>query len=206
MEKRLTRKTASRRKALSEEIIGADFSREVPPRWRKYYERLIAARDALRGEKGNQLRAAKSQNLRFSQHMADAGTNSYEKDLAFSRASSEQEALFEIDAALDRIQEGTFGICELTGKTIERERLDAIPWTRFCSEAERGLEAKGAIPHAHLSRPERLGRSSTGNNIGEEWDREGRVEPVALKSSNSKSRPTRVSRKKSNAATRRRRK
>jgi RNA polymerase-binding transcription factor DksA len=203
MEKRLTRKTASRRKALSEEIIGADFSREVPPRWRKYYKRLIAARDALRGEKGNQLRAAKSQNLRFSQHMADAGTNSYEKDLAFSRASSEQEALFEIDAALDRIQEGTFGICELTGKTIEPERLDAIPWTRFCTEAERGLETKGVIAHAHLPPPERLGRSSTGNSVGGEWDREGQLESASVKASNKKNSGSRVSRKKSKAATRR---
>jgi RNA polymerase-binding transcription factor DksA len=52
----------------------------------------------------------------------------------------EEGMLVEIDAALERIREGTYGMCELTGKTIPDERLRALPWTRFTREAAEQLE------------------------------------------------------------------
>ena len=172
MGKRVSRKPTIRRKAVATEVLGSNPTEQVPQKWRKYYDRLLEMRSYLRRRKRSQLRVAKQQNLRHGEHMADVGTNSFEKDLALSRVSSEQDALFEIGAALDRIEEGTYGICELTGKPIENERLDAIPWTRFSAEAERRLEAEGQIKTAHIPQPERIGRSSTTNRLGDEWNRE----------------------------------
>jgi RNA polymerase-binding protein DksA len=82
----------------------------------------------------------------YSIHMADAGTDSFDRDLTLGIASFEQEALYEVDAALKRIEDGTYGVCELTGRPIPWKRLEAIPWTRFSIEAETQLEV-GTHPH-----------------------------------------------------------
>jgi DnaK suppressor protein len=60
--------------------------------------------------------------------------------------SFEQESLYEIDAALERIEEGTYGTCELTGQPIPMVRLEAIPWARFSLEAQKSLEGSSR-PH-----------------------------------------------------------
>jgi hypothetical protein len=79
--------------------------------------------------------------------MADAATDSFDRDLTLGLASFEQEALYEVDAAIQRIDDGTYGICELTGRPIPWKRLEAIPWTRFSIEAELQLETLAAHPH-----------------------------------------------------------
>lgn len=98
----------------------------------------------------------------FSTHMADAGTDTYDRDLALGMLSSEQDAVYQIDQALDRIRSGTYGKCELTGKRIEEERLLAIPWTRFSAQAERQLERQGVRRRASLGRRESVARESPG--------------------------------------------
>jgi RNA polymerase-binding transcription factor DksA len=85
----------------------------------------------------------------YSMHMADAATDSFDRDLILGLASHEQEALYEVDAALKRIEDGTYGVCELTGHRIPWKRLKAIPWARFSIEAEAELEA-GIHPHIGL--------------------------------------------------------
>jgi RNA polymerase-binding transcription factor DksA len=72
--------------------------------------------------------------------MADAGTDSFDRDFALSMVSSEQEALYEIDEAIRRIREGNYGVCEITGKPISRERLKAVPFTRYSVEGQREIE------------------------------------------------------------------
>ncbi len=72
--------------------------------------------------------------------------------------SSEQNAVYEIDEALDRIRNGSYGVCELTGRKIEPQRLEAIPWTRFSAEAERQLEKEGGVPRARLGEREAVPR------------------------------------------------
>ena len=59
---------------------------------------------------------------------------------ALSLISSEQNALYEIDHAIRRIRDGTYGFCEATGKPIDSARLEAVPWTRFAREVEEQLE------------------------------------------------------------------
>jgi DnaK suppressor protein len=72
--------------------------------------------------------------------MADAGTDTFDRDFALSLVSSEQEALSEIEAAIKRIHNGTYGICEATQKPISKERLIAVPFTRYSTEAKKQVE------------------------------------------------------------------
>ena len=95
----------------------------------------------------------------FSTHMADAGTDTYDRDFALSILSSEQDSLYEIDHALERIRDGTYGTCELTGKKIEAERLEAIPWACFTTEAEQELEKQGEVKLARLGPRDTVAKS-----------------------------------------------
>jgi RNA polymerase-binding protein DksA len=74
-------------------------------------------------------------------HMADHGSDNFEQDLTLGLVESERKELTEIDRALGRIKEGTFGVCEGTGETIATARLEAIPYTRYSVEFQRRLEA-----------------------------------------------------------------
>jgi len=65
-------------------------------------------------------------------HMADLGTDSYEQELSLELMDSVRRLIGEIDDALGRIENGTYGICEVNGEVIPKERLRAIPWTRCC--------------------------------------------------------------------------
>jgi RNA polymerase-binding transcription factor DksA len=107
-------------------------------------------RDHILRRQGGLAQEANDQQPAFSTHMADAGTDTFDRDFALGMLSSEQDALYEIDEALDRIRDGTYGKCELTGKPIESARLDAIPWTRFSAAAEKQLEREGAVRKTRL--------------------------------------------------------
>lgn len=78
----------------------------------------------------------------YSIHMADQGTDNFDREFALNLASGDQDLLYEIDEALIRIENKTYGMCEMTGQPIEKERLKVIPQTRYCvaaqSEMERG--------------------------------------------------------------------
>ncbi len=73
-------------------------------------------------------------------HMADLGTDNYEQEFALDLMDSERKLLNEIDNALQRIEEGTYGVCEGTGKPIRKARLKAQPWARYCIEYAQKLE------------------------------------------------------------------
>lgn len=73
-------------------------------------------------------------------HMADLGTDNYEQEFALDLMDSERKLLKEIDDALGRIEGGTYGVCEGTGKAIRKARLKAQPWARYCVEYARMLE------------------------------------------------------------------
>ena len=73
-------------------------------------------------------------------HMADIGTDNYEQEFALGLMDSERKLLYEIDCALQRIEDNTFGICEGTDKPIPKARLEAQPWARYSVEYARQLE------------------------------------------------------------------
>jgi RNA polymerase-binding transcription factor DksA len=102
--------------------------------------------------------------------MADAATDTYDRDLALGMLSSEQDALYQIDEALDRIRAGTYGVCELTGKPIEAARLEAVPWTRFSAAAEKQMEPESELKRTRLGASESVGRGGTGTKEPEETE------------------------------------
>jgi DnaK suppressor protein len=73
-------------------------------------------------------------------HMADLGTDNYEQEFVLGLMDSERKLLREIDDALQRMEDGTYGICEGTGKPIPKARLRAQPWARHCVQYARMLE------------------------------------------------------------------
>jgi DnaK suppressor protein len=151
MQKRSVRQPRKRPKASTEDVVGKSRGR-IRPAWRKYYDRLTELRDAIRGRQSDLTKDALEENPKFGTHLADAGTDSYDRDFALGLLSSEQDAFYEIEEALDRIRNRTYGICELTGQPIEPSRLEAIPWTRFSAAAEKQLEREGAARHPRLGR------------------------------------------------------
>ncbi|MFM9956828.1 MAG: TraR/DksA family transcriptional regulator [Phycisphaerales bacterium] len=74
------------------------------------------------------------------QHMAEQGTDTFDQSMALSMAASKRTILRDIDAALQRIEDSTYGICEMLGKPIEIARLQAEPWTRYSIEGARHKE------------------------------------------------------------------
>ena len=73
-------------------------------------------------------------------HMADLGTDNFEQEFTLSLLQNEEQALGEITAALERIEQGTFGRCEECTKDIPKARLQALPYARFCVECARKQE------------------------------------------------------------------
>lgn len=75
-------------------------------------------------------------------HMADIGTDAYEQEFTIGLIENQHETLKEIDAALERLRQGTFGICEATHKPIAKARLKVKPWARYTLAYKRALEEK----------------------------------------------------------------
>ena len=157
-------RAARKRKASTADILAPQVrARPIKPKWRQHYKRLVELRDELRRKQSDLAADAMQEQPTFSTHMADAGTDTFDRDFALGMLSSEQDAIYQIEQALDRIQNGTYGICELTGKPIERERLDAIPWTRFTAAAERQLEKEGSYKRSGLGTRESVVRVNAQN-------------------------------------------
>jgi len=111
-------------------------------------EKLLALKDTLldsmNGVAKDSLRsrAEGSEASAFGMHQADAGSDAYDRDFALSLLSQEQDSLYEIDEALKRIENGTYGTCEMSGKSIPHARLEALPFTRYTVECQAELEKR----------------------------------------------------------------
>jgi RNA polymerase-binding transcription factor DksA len=125
------------------------MEKDVPEKFRRYYRLLVDLRTRLtegieRHSEESLKRSAKDDAgdlSAYGQNMAEGGgINTFDRDFALSLVSSEQEALSEIDGAIKRIRNGTYGICEITGKPIAKERLLAVPFTRYSAEAQKEIE------------------------------------------------------------------
>ncbi len=132
----------------------------IKPEWAKFYQRLLELRDQLLRQMNGLAKESAQEMAGYSLHMADSGTDNFDRDFALSLLSSDQDAIYEIEEALKRIEKQTYGICELTGKTIPKSRLEAIPWTRFTVQAQAQLEKEGAL------RQRRLGALGTVDAVG----------------------------------------
>lgn len=132
----------------------------IKPEWAKYYKNLLELRERLLNQMSGLAKESAEELPGYSLHMADSGTDNFDRDFALSLLSSDQDAIYEIEEALKRIEKNIYGVCELTGKPIPKVRLDAIPWTRFTVEAQAQLEREGAL------RQRRLGTLGTVDSVG----------------------------------------
>jgi RNA polymerase-binding transcription factor DksA len=128
-------------------ILGTNHKeRRLDPFTRAQKQKLLQLRDAMVDSMAGvaqdtlRSRAEGSEASAFGMHQADAGSDAYDRDFALSLLSQEQDALYEIDQALKRIELGTYGICEMSGKPIPHARLEAIPFARFTVECQSQLE------------------------------------------------------------------
>jgi RNA polymerase-binding protein DksA len=96
--------------------------------------------EALRSTSGSNL-----SNLPI--HMADMGTDNYEQEFTLGLVEKDRQLLREINVALQKIRDGTYGICEGTGKPITKARLEAKPWAKYSIEHARKLESR-ILPRA----------------------------------------------------------
>lgn len=115
-----------------------------------YKERLLALRARLRGDVNRMADAALKQSRTEANgdlssmpiHMADIGTDNFEQEFTLSLMESEGGTLEKIEAALERLEEGTYGECEECGAKIPKTRLNALPYATMCvkcaSEYEQG--------------------------------------------------------------------
>ena len=122
----------------------------VKREWRKYYDLLIDLRSRLLNQMGELKKESAEEMSSYSMHMADSGTDNFDRDSALSLLSSDQEAIYEIEEALKRIEKNTYGVCEITGKAIPKTRLNAIPWARYTVAAQAQLEKDGAVQRRKL--------------------------------------------------------
>lgn len=147
--------------------------KKIKAEWQKYYRHLLELRDQLLHQMNGLAKESAQEISGYSLHMADSGTDNFDRDFALSLLSSDQDAIYEIEEALKRIERKTYGVCELTGKLIPRTRLEAIPWTRFTVEAQAQLERDGAL------KSRRLGALGTIDAIGAITEVDGDDEEAA---------------------------
>ena len=133
-------------------------TKKIKGEWQSFYNNLLELREQLMNQMNGLAKESAQEMAGYSLHMADSGTDNFDRDFALSLLSADQDSVYEIEEALKRIEKKTFGVCELTGKSIPKARLEAIPWTRFTVEAQAQLERDGAL------RQRRLGQLGTIDN------------------------------------------
>jgi len=142
-------KTGTPRRVAEEEGATIEIAKgpvKMTPFLKKQRQRLIELRDAYM----NSIEGVASETMgggadasAFGMHQADAGSDAYDRDFALSLLGKEQDALYEINEALKRIDNGTYGICEGTGEKIMEERLEAMPFARYGIAWQEKIEREG---------------------------------------------------------------
>src|SRR5438105_517548 len=148
--------------------------RRLDPFTKAQKQKLLQLRDAMVDSMAGvaqdtlRSRAEGSEASAFGMHQADAGSDAYDRDFALSLLSQEQDALYEIDQALKRIELGTYVICEMSGKPIPHARLEAIPFARFTVECQSQLEKQNKASRVRQSVTSLFGLTDDEGGEGEE--------------------------------------
>ena len=149
---------------------------KIPLFLRKQKSKLLQLRDSLldsmMGVSRDTLRsrAEGSEASAFGMHQADAGSDAYDRDFALSLLSQEQDALYEIEEALKRVDAGTYGVCEMSGKPIPHARLEAIPFARFTVECQTQIEKQKKAQRVRQPVTSLFGLTDEEGGEGEEED------------------------------------
>jgi RNA polymerase-binding transcription factor DksA len=138
----------------SRDVFGATSSESLAGRinskWAWHFRVLGKLRERLLQDRRERLAEAAQPLEPHSMNHADSATDEFDHNLALATLSAKQDALHEINEAISRVLNGSYGVCEETGKPIPIARLKAIPWTRFVQEVEARLEKDGDIQRPHL--------------------------------------------------------
>ena len=121
---------------------------DIPRKWKKFYNRLVELREHYSKGVKNRSDEVLKKSIKedsgdlssYGEHLADIGSESYERDLTFNMLSNDKNILSEIEGAIQRIKNGTYGICEVTGASIPEDRLMSIPFTRYTKEGQERKE------------------------------------------------------------------
>jgi DnaK suppressor protein len=108
--------------------------------------RLQGISDDLQREREAALSDTGGELSSFDQHPGDSGTETFEMEKNVSLREQVDDELQEIEAAFQRLERGTYGICQACGKPIGDERLEALPATRFCVEDQARAERQSGYP------------------------------------------------------------
>ena len=164
-------------------LSGNNHERKLNPFVRKQKDKLLQLRDAMVDSMAGvaqdtlRSRAEGSEASAFGMHQADAGSDAYDRDFALSLLSQEQDALYEIDQALKRIELGTYGVCEMSGKPIPHARLEAIPFARFTVECQSQLEKQSKQSRVRQSVTSLFGLTEDEGGEGEAEESEATPAP-----------------------------
>ena len=117
----------------------------------KYRKILLAEKESILSRINNLSEETLSSSQRdssgdlsgYSMHMADVGTDNFQRELALGLVSNEQQVIYRIDEALKRIDEGSYGKCETCGERIKESRLKALPFATMCISCKEKEEASG---------------------------------------------------------------
>jgi DnaK suppressor protein len=108
-----------------------------------YREALLERRAALLGVVGRNEDYGREADAEATQDPADKASNSYTKELLFSQSTNDRQILTLIEEALERMDDGEYGLCTNCGEEVQPKRLEAIPWARYCIKcqdlSERGM-------------------------------------------------------------------
>ena len=105
-------------------------------------ERVKAAIDNLHEENPGSIADETGEDAVFDNHLADTATVTYDRELDYTLEENSEHVLAEIDAALKRIEDGTYGTCTNCGNEILPERLEARPWATLCIDCKRRREGR----------------------------------------------------------------
>lgn len=105
-------------------------------------QRVKNAIDYLHEENPGSIEEETGEQTHFDQHLADAATVTFDRELDYTLEENSEAVLARIDAALARIEAGTYGTCRMCGRPIPEERLEARPWTDLCIEDQRKAERR----------------------------------------------------------------
>ena len=103
-------------------------------------QRVVDAIDNIHAENPGSIGDETEETTFQDNHLGDIATATFDREMASTLEDNSTHVLAAIDAALKRIDEGTFGVCTRCGQPIDAERLEALPWARPCIEDKRKQE------------------------------------------------------------------
>jgi len=117
-------------------------AKRVAKKWAWHYQALRKIRRRLLEGRSEKIGEVSEPLEPHSMHLADTATDELDHELALGELDAEQNLLYEVDSAIQRILDGSYGKCQVTGKPIPAARLHAVPWTPFCKEVAAKLEGR----------------------------------------------------------------